>query len=42
MIKNYDLLCKMFDADPEKTKDGLEPILRKKFMDTSVKTQKQF
>ena len=30
--KSYDLLCKMFSAAPEKTKEKLESILEKKFM----------
>ena len=29
--KSYELLCKMFAAVPERTKDELEPILEKKF-----------
>ena len=28
----YELLCKMFLAVPERTKEELEPILGKKFM----------
>ena len=34
--KSYELLCKMFSAVPEKTKEELESILGKKFMGTSV------
>ena len=30
--KSYELLCKMFSAVPEKTKEDLESILGKKFM----------
>ena len=30
--KSYKLLCKMFSAVPEKTKEELEPILGKEFM----------
>ena len=30
--KSCELLCKMFAAVPGRTKDGLEPILGKKFM----------
>ena len=30
--KSYELLCKMFSAVPERTKEELEPILGKKFM----------
>ena len=31
--KSYELLCKMFAATPGRTKDELEPILGKKFME---------
>ena len=30
--KSYELLCKMFSAVPERTKEELDPILGKKFM----------
>ena len=30
--KSYELLCKMFSAIPERTKEELESILGKKFM----------
>ena len=30
--KSYELLCKMFSAVRERTKEELEPILGKKFM----------
>ena len=30
--KSYELLCKMFSAVPERTKEELESILAKKFM----------
>ena len=30
--KSYELLCKMFAAAPERTRDELEPILGKKFI----------
>ena len=30
--KSYELLCKMFSAVPERTKEELESILGKKFM----------
>ena len=30
--KSYELLCKMFSAVPERTKEELEPILGRKFM----------
>ena len=30
--KSYELLCKMFSADPERTKEELESILGNKFM----------
>ena len=30
--KSYEILCKMFSAVPERTKEELEPILGKKFM----------
>ena len=30
--KSYELLCKMFSAVPERTKEELESILVKKFM----------
>ena len=36
--KSYELLCKMFSAVPERTKEELESILGKKFMGTSVGT----
>ena len=29
---SYELLCKMFSAVPERTKEEFEPILEKKFM----------
>ena len=31
-VKSYELLCKMFSALPERTKEELEPILGKEFM----------
>ena len=30
--KSYELLCKMFSAVPERTKEELDPILGKKFI----------
>ena len=30
--KSYELLCRMFAAEPERTKEELEPVLGKKFM----------
>ena len=30
--KSYELLCRIFSAVPERTKEELESILRKKFM----------
>ena len=32
LVKSYELLCKMFSAVPERTKEELESILGKKFM----------
>ena len=34
--KSYKLLCKMFSAVPERTKEELEPILGKKFMGYAI------
>ena len=34
--KSYELLCKMFSAVPERTKEELESILGRKFMGISV------
>ena len=30
--RSFELFCKMFSADPEKTKEELESILGKKFL----------